>query len=103
MNRKLEEQLLAVIGEEANIDIEIDQSLYPKPDWASHQIVRASGLVEDVCKEHGVGHPNIAYLKLHDSDGELGLGIHGCCGCCMSGGQEQLKEMIEIYRCENEV
>jgi len=55
--------------------------LYPKPDWAVNQIVRASGLVEDIC-EHGIGHPNISWLKLHDPDGEKGYSIHGCDGCC---------------------
>jgi len=81
MNNKLHDQLLAIIDKEANIEMEIDQDLYPKPDWAVKQIVRASGLVEDICK-HGIGHPNISWLKIHDPDGERGLGIHGCDGCC---------------------
>lgn len=59
-------------------EIEIDQKLYFKPDWASHQVVRESGLVEDVCI-HGMGHPNAEWLKLHDPDGSKGYGIHGCC------------------------
>jgi len=78
---EMEEQLLVIIAEEANIDGEIDEKLYPKPDWAVKQIVRASGLVEDIC-EHGIGHPNEAWMKLHDPDGERGFGIHGCDGCC---------------------
>lgn len=49
---------------------------YPKPWWATHQVERESGVVEDVCK-HGVGHPNKAWLKAHD-----GVAVHGCCGCC---------------------
>lgn len=81
MKDELYNQLLAIIDEEANMEIEIDQDRYPKPDWAVKQIVRASGLVEDVCK-HGLGHPNAAWMKLHDPDGEKGLGIHGCDGCC---------------------
>ena len=81
MNEEIRNQLLAIIDEEANIDIEIDQDLYPKPDWAVDQIVRSSGLVEDIC-EHGIGHPNIDWLKIHDSDGEKGFGTHGCDGCC---------------------
>lgn len=54
---------------------------YKKPDWAIDQIVRASGLVEDIC-EHGVGHPNIEWMKKHDPDGKLMMGVHGCDGCC---------------------
>lgn len=41
------------------------------------QITRETGLVEDVC-EHGVGHPNLEYLKSHKGAN----GIHGCDGCC---------------------
>lgn len=81
MEGELEEQLLAILEGEANIDVEIDQRLYPKPKWAVKQIVRASGLVEDIC-EHSIGHPNTGWMKIHDPDGELGLGIHGCDGCC---------------------
>ena len=62
-------------------EVEIDQKLYPKPDWAVRQIVRVHGLVEDIC-EHGVGHPNIEWLKFHDPDGSKRFGIHGCDGCC---------------------
>lgn len=50
-----------------------------KPDWAVSQLVRETGLVEDVC-EHGVGHPNRDFIKRK----KLGWGwtVHGCCGCC---------------------
>lgn len=51
------------------------------PSWAISQLVRASGLVEDVC-EHGVGHPNKEWLAKYDPDGKLMLAIHGCDGCC---------------------
>lgn len=54
---------------------------YEQPSWAVQQIQRASGLIEDVCN-CGVGHPNVAWMKKHGSDGERGLGVHGCCGCC---------------------
>jgi len=54
---------------------------YPKPDWAVDQIIRASGLVEDQC-EHGIGHPNLTWMKEHDPDGKKCMGIHGCDGCC---------------------
>ena len=80
-NDEIYEKLLRTISEEANIDTNIDQNLYPKPDWAVKQVVRSTGLVEDIC-EHGIGHPNEAWMKLHDPDGEKGYGIHGCDGCC---------------------
>lgn len=35
---------------------------YSRPKWATQQVVRSSGLVEDVCK-HGVGHPNSDWLR----------------------------------------
>ena len=54
---------------------------YPRPSWCVRQLVRESGLVEDICK-HGVGHGNVGWLELHDSDGKGESGIHGCCGCC---------------------
>jgi hypothetical protein len=54
---------------------------YEKPEWAVQQIIRDSGLVEDICK-HGVGHPNIGWLDDNDPDKKFGWGIHGCCGCC---------------------
>lgn len=59
--------------------INIDR--YPKPDWAVQQIVRANGLIEDICS-HGVGHPNKEFVLEHDREGIIGLGIHGCDGCC---------------------
>jgi hypothetical protein len=58
-----------------------DQKLYPIPEWAVRQVVRESGLVEDVCI-HGVGHPNKEWLNINDPDGKKGFGIHCCCGCC---------------------
>jgi len=45
-------------------------------------------LIERLCPEHGVGHPDpdsAAYLKSVDPRGNYT--IHGCCGCCM----EELK------------
>jgi len=58
---------------------------YKKPSWAIQQIVRISGLVEDIC-EHGVGHPNRQWMEENDPDGEKGFGIHGCDGCCHKEG-----------------
>ena len=43
--------------------------IYKKPKWAVKQMVRESGLVEDICK-HGVGHPNKDWLKKHDPNGK---------------------------------
>lgn len=80
---RLADQLIAIMDEECNVGVEVDQELYPKPDWAVEQIVRASGLVEDIC-ECGCGHPNLEYSRRWDPDGSLCLGIHGCCenSCC---------------------
>lgn len=59
----------------------IDQKKYPKPSWAVSQLVREFGLIEDVC-EHGVGHPNLDWLKEKDPNHETTWSIHGCEGCC---------------------
>lgn len=61
---------------------------YKKPDWAVDQTIRASGLVEDIC-EHGIGHPNVEWLKEHDPDGTFGFAVHGCDGCCVQGLEER--------------
>ena len=50
---------------------------YKKPSWAVKQVVRETGLVEDICK-CGVGHPNAEFLQQHPSF----YGVHECCGCC---------------------
>ena len=106
MNQKIKEQLLAIF-EETNIETEINQKLYPEPDWATHQIVRASGLVEDIC-EHGIGHPNTAWMKIHDPDGSRGYGIHSCDSCCFDENKEKIHKedtrsntpSIESGRCD---
>ena len=54
---------------------------YKKPVWAVDQIIRASGLVEDICV-HGVGHPNKEWLEGNDPDGKKSWAVHGCDGCC---------------------
>lgn len=61
---------------------------FPMPKWAIKQIVRydRNRLVEDIC-EHGVGHPNAAWLKKH---GALGDNVHGCDGCCFKDNIEKL-------------
>ena len=61
-----------------------DINRYPKPSWATHQVVRIGGLVEDVCP-HNCGHPNAEYLRIHDPDGSKMLGIHCCDSCCCKG------------------
>ena len=82
-DRKSEELLMEIIKDELHTDNGVDQELYPIPEYATHQIIRASGLIEDVCI-HGVGHPNENWLKIHDPDGSKGYAIHGCCEglCC---------------------
>ena len=64
------------------------ENKYPMPNWAIKQIVRESGLVEDVC-DHYLGHPNLSWLKLHDPDGKRGFGVHGCDGCCCKVDKEE--------------
>ena len=54
---------------------------YKKPDWAVKQVIRESGLVEDIC-EHFCSHPNLQWLKKHDPKGKLKLGVHCCDNCC---------------------
>lgn len=54
---------------------------YKMPNWAVDQVVRISGLVEDIC-EHGIGHPNREFLDKHPEMAKKGYGIHGCDGCC---------------------
>lgn len=53
---------------------------YKAPEWAIQQVIRSSGLVEDIC-EHGVGHPNREWIEAHPDAPEW-LQIHGCDGCC---------------------
>jgi len=54
---------------------------YKVPEWAVQQIVRETGLWEDVCK-HGVGHPNAEYLSCFPPSERRVLSVHGCDGCC---------------------
>jgi len=83
-DKRSAELLMEIIRDELYTNRKIDQDIYPIPEWATHQIIRASGLIEDVCI-HKCGHPNRNWLKLHDPDGSKGYGIHGCCegSCCM--------------------
>ena len=75
---------------------DVDQTRYPMPDWAVRQVVRTSGLVENVCK-HGVGHPHPASVKEFEDRGILSMGVHGCDGCCWDDETKQRsREQIEI-------
>jgi hypothetical protein len=45
------------------------------------------GIMERICPEHGVGHPDpdsLAFKNRNVTAGDSGYdsGIHGCCGCC---------------------
>ena len=75
----------AIAAEMSDHETLIDQTKYPKPDWAVHQLIRSTGLIEDVC-EHGVGHPNESWMlhqKFSDPDYKhKQWGVHGCDGCC---------------------
>ena len=59
---------------------------YPKPKWAKKQIIRESGLIENICK-HGVGHPHIMsakeIAKRYNHTIKTWM-THGCCmdECC---------------------
>ena len=39
-------------------------------------------LMERVCPDHGVGHPDPDDLAYHLVRGQTWQGVHGCCGCC---------------------
>jgi hypothetical protein len=43
---------------------------------------RESGLIERICPQHGVGHPDPDSLAYWIALGRGYLAIHGCCGCC---------------------
>jgi len=63
------------------------KGIYIIPKWAVHQITRETGLLEDIC-EHGVGHPNLQWIREYkEREPERGkhIGIHGCDGCCYKG------------------
>lgn len=56
---------------------------YPRPEWAVRQILRMSGIVEDVSKK-SCGHPNRGWLSIHDADGDHTHSVHGCTGECLN-------------------
>lgn len=68
---------------------------FPLPEWASHQIYRESGLLENICSDNHIGHPHENWLKIYDTDGSKGYGIHACDGCCCPGMKEEIKRLYE--------
>ena len=62
---------------------------YRMPSWAKKQVTRwdRNGMVEDLCAEHGTGHPNKEWMESPENkccDGTYrDSGVHGCCGCCL--------------------
>lgn len=61
---------------------------FPIATWARVQLIRwdRNDMVEDICEEHGVGHPNKTWMESKYNKNEDGSykdsGVHGCCGCC---------------------
>lgn len=49
-------------------------------DWK--MVLRENGLIERICPDHGVGHPDPDSADYFYSLGHDCIGIHGCCGCC---------------------
>lgn len=41
-----------------------------------------TGIMERLCPEHGVGHPDPDDLAFNVAAGRSWVGVHGCCGCC---------------------
>ncbi len=42
-------------------------------------------LMERICS-HGIGHPDPDDVAFHKMMGDNSAGVHGCCGCCVEGG-----------------
>jgi hypothetical protein len=42
------------------------------------------GVMERLCPEHGVGHPDPDDAAFNIRMGRDYLNVHGCCGCCAS-------------------
>jgi hypothetical protein len=40
------------------------------------------GVMERLCPEHGVGHPDPDDAEFNILRGRAFLNVHGCCGCC---------------------
>lgn len=52
-------------------------------DWKINIRFDRDGLVERICPEHGIGHPDPDSQAYFESKGYEAVGIHGCCGCCV--------------------
>ncbi len=61
----------------------VRQEAIKRPKWAVGQVWRETGLLEDTC-EHGIGHPNLDWLRNNDPYDRKYWSIHGCDGCCKS-------------------
>lgn len=56
------------------------------------------GLMERICPEHGVGHPDpddLAFKELMGINASVEA-VHGCCGCCNPNTQLLTKEDVNI-------
>jgi len=56
----------------------------PAPKWAKSRKYCFTGevlIIEDVC-EHGVGHPNPAWLETLPEEQGKAFRVHECDGCC---------------------
>jgi len=56
------------------------------------------GVMERICPEHGVGHPDPDDAAYWIREGKPEMTIHGCCGCCfktpdVSDQQTQCREL----------
>lgn len=40
------------------------------------------GVMERICPDHGVGHPDPDDAAFWESIGKPEMSVHGCCGCC---------------------
>jgi hypothetical protein len=47
------------------------------------------GIVERICPDHGVGHPDPDDLAFRSRHGDADS-VHGCCGCCSTKSGEML-------------
>lgn len=52
------------------------------------KMIRMGGIVERLCPEHGVGHPDPDSLKFHYPNISH---VHGCCGCCRPPDKKESK------------
>ena len=58
---------------------------HPMKDWPQRWRDDRK-LMERICPEHGVGHPDpdhLAFLRKVSSEHAEAEAVHGCCGCCV--------------------